>query len=281
MENYYELNTNYNDRLNAWVDQIKETNKKTVIYSLSDINYSLRFDEMIQTFNTPNACFAMCALDKETYNYFTNKNIPTVLLDKEEDNFNHLVCISKFLLTKVLLKNGFNVIMTEADIFWKTDVTTIFNTNAELTVSQHTYSPEVNIGFYRVISNENTIKFFDNLMDWIYDPKCSYTQDVYKNIYLNKKPHYGVDQKIFDCALRQCNDSFLRKVGYNFSTESFNKLKTVQLNWDYLSYNILMHWPIRYPNNYSGVHVWSGYNKIPSEQIKYAHSYNWFCNQTT
>ena len=46
--------------------------------------------------------------------------------------------------------------MTEADIFWKTYVTTIFNTNAELTVSQHTYSPEVNIGFYRVLSNENT-----------------------------------------------------------------------------------------------------------------------------
>ena len=34
---------------------------------------------MIQTFNTPNACFAMCALDKETYNYFTNKNIPNIV----------------------------------------------------------------------------------------------------------------------------------------------------------------------------------------------------------
>jgi len=105
MDNYYGLNSNYNDRLDIWIEQIKQKNNKTVIYSLSDINYSSRFEEMIQTFTTPNACFAMCALDKETYTYFSSRNIPTILLDKEEDNFNHLVCISKFLLTKVLLFN--------------------------------------------------------------------------------------------------------------------------------------------------------------------------------
>jgi hypothetical protein len=168
--------------------------------------------------------------------------------------------------------------MTEADIFWKVDITTVFNSNAELTVSQHTYSKEVNIGCYRVISNENTINFFINLMDWIYDPAYSYTEDVYRKIYLKKLPHLGVDQKIFDYALRDCNDGFLRAVGYNFKQESLEKLKTVKLDWDYLSYNILMHWPIKYPNNYLGVHIWSGYNKIPSEQIKYAHSYKWYCN---
>lgn len=276
MENYNNLNQNFNNRLNDWINKIKETNNKTVIYSLSDINYKSRFEEMIKTFNTSKACFAMCALDKETNTFFLSKNIPTVLLDKEEDNFNHLVCISKFLLTKVLLNNGFNVIMSEADIFWKIDVTDLFNDDdKELIVSQHTYDPEVNIGFYRVISNINTINFFNNLMDWIYDPKFNYTEDIYKNIYLKKKPHLAVDQKIFDYALRNVRDR-LESIGHFFSNDSLNKLSSVKIGWGYLDTNILMHWPIHYPNNYKGVHIWSGYNKNPYMQIQYAHSNGWF-----
>ena len=111
------LNENLNDKLENWISDIKNKNCNTVIYSLSDINYKLGFDEMITTFNVPNVCFAMCSFDNETDIFFKSRNIPSILLDKTKNNFKHLVCISKFLLTYILLKNGFNVIMNEADIF--------------------------------------------------------------------------------------------------------------------------------------------------------------------
>ena len=53
MEDYNSLNENFNTKLDAWINDIKDKGCKTVIYSLSDINYKLRFDEMINTFNIP------------------------------------------------------------------------------------------------------------------------------------------------------------------------------------------------------------------------------------
>lgn len=231
MDDYNGMNVNINKNLSIWIDELKSKNLNTIIYSLSDINYKKRFDEMISTFDVPNACFAMCAFDKETYNYFLNKNIPTILLDKENNNFNHLVCISKFLITYVLLKNGFNVIMSEADIFWKVDVNKLFEKDfSDLLVSKHTYSDEVNIGFYKVITNKNTINFFENLNFWIFDKNSGYKEKVFEKIFLKRLPHKAADQKIFDCALRHCNNTKLLPANYFFSQESYNKLQRITLN---------------------------------------------------
>lgn len=274
MEDYNSLNENFNDKLDAWIIDIKEKGCNTVIYSLSDINYKLRFDEMITTFNIPNVCFAMCSFDNETDIYFRERNIPSILLDKTKNNFKQLVCISKFLLTYILLQNNFNVFMSEADIFWKVDINKLFEGEKEMLISSHTYSDEVNIGFYKVISNENTIQFFKNLVSWIYDRKSGYKELVYGDRFLQKKFCGCADQKIFDCALRHCNDVKLRPVGYNFSKESLNKLQSVKLDWEYISCQILMHYPLTFPNNYKGIHIWSGYS-TPENQIKYAQSLNW------
>jgi hypothetical protein len=275
-----DLNEDFRENIEKWINEIKiktNNNINTIIYSISDINYKLRFDEMINTFDVPNAIFAMCAFDNETYDFFSKK-IPTILLDKNQNQFNHLVLLSKFLLTYELLKNNYNVIMSEADIFWKVDIYKLFeNNNTELLVSQHNYEcqGEVNIGFYKVICNNNTLKFFYNLKLWIYDEFSGYKELVYQNRFL-KKIHSGcADQKIFDCALRQCNDIRLKSVDYNFSQESINKLQSVQLKWDYISCDILMHVPLNFPNNHKGIHVWSGFLP-PEDQIKYAYSYNWY-----
>lgn len=282
MNDYNGMNVNINKNLSIWIDELKLKNVNTIIYSLSDINYKTRFDEMITTFNVPNTCFTMCAFDKETYNYFLNKNIPTILLDKEDNQFNHLVCISKFLLTYVLLKNGFNVIMSEADIFWKVDVNKLFENymdSSDLIISKHTYNTEVNIGFYKVISNTNTINFFENLNSWIFDKNSGYKEMVFEKVFLKKLPHRAADQKIFDCALRHCNDERLSTAQYYFSQESYNLLQRITLNWKYIECDVLMHWPIRYPNNYKGVHIWSGFSKIPKEQITHAHDHKWYYNK--
>jgi len=263
------LNENFNDNINTWIDELKDKNMKTILYSISDINYKPRFDEMINTFNVPNVCFAMCAFDVETYDYFQNKNVPTILLDKTKNNFKHLICISKCLLTYSLLKNGFNVIMNEADIFWKVDVYKIFeSSNTELLISSHTYSDEVNIGFYRVLSNQNTIDFFHNLVSWIYDKHSGYKEFVYEDRYLAKKFCGAADQKIFDCALRHCNDTKCKAVGYTFTKESLIQLQKIKLNWNYISCNILMHYPITFPNDYNGVsYLVRVFNTRKSNQI--------------
>jgi hypothetical protein len=271
-----------NCEIDDWMQQIKQKslNKDfdTVIYSISDINYKSRFDEMICTFDVPKACFAMCAFDRETYDFFISKNIPTILLDKNKFQFNHLVFISKIVLTDVLLQNKWNVIMNEADIFWKADVYKLFETcNTEMMISSHRYSDEVNFGFYRVLSNENTIRFFNNMLSWIYDESSGYRKLVYEDVFLQKKMHGAIDQKLFDCALRQCNDSKLKHVGYSFSQESLDKLQGVTLDWKYISCEVLMHYPIAFPNNHVGFHIWSGYS-TPENQIKYAHGYEWYYN---
>lgn len=279
MDDYNSLNEDLNDKLKIWVDEIKHINAKTIIYSMSDINYKSRFEEMIDTYNIPNVCFAMCAFDIETYDFFKNRGVPTILLDKHKNKFGHLVCISKFLLTYFLIKNNYNVIMSEADIFWKVDVYKIFeNDDTELLVSSHTYSEEVNIGFYRVISNKNTIDFFYNLISWIYDTNSEYKKLVYEDRFLKNINSGTADQKIFDCALRHCNDTRLKTVGYAFTQKSLDCLQNIKLNWNYISCEILMHYPITFPNNHKGIHIWSGYS-TPENQIKYAHSYHWYYNK--
>ena len=270
------MNEDFSVEIDNWINKIKNKGKKTIIYSLSDINYKNRFEEMIKTFDCENSCFCMCSFDEETHEYFSKKDIPSILLNKTKNNFKMLVLVSKFLLSYALVLNGFDVILSEADIFWKEDIVKICNNYTKsVLVSQHSYCDEVNIGFIRFLSNQQTINFLKNLLDFIYSDNYGFKKRIYQKKYIEKNYCYCADQKLFDYSLRKSgNKDFTYH--YKFNNICLEKLKSVPIDWEYLDCDILMHYPISFPNNHKGIHIWSGAFKEPWKQIEFAHNHNFY-----
>ena len=261
------LNKSYTTRESKDMDS-----SRNVYFSMSDSKYSGRFDEILNQsipLGFPTAIPAMIAFDEATKEYFEIKHdVPTYLMDDASIPIGKRVMRAKFHGTLALLIAGFNVYFGEMDIYWRSPPNASFfdSNDVEFVVSQHNNGEEINIGFYFARPTPHMIETMERLVSFLEMPGRTTTN---RNI--------AFDQKLFDLSVRGPSPTQQLTVGrfsniLNDTEKEFLKPPhQPYLNWTYLPYQVLQHWPINSMNseNLAGVHVWSGMGP-PERQIDWA-----------
>jgi hypothetical protein len=245
---------------------------RNVYFSMSDTKYSGRFDEILNQsipLGFPTAIPAMIAFDEATKEYFEIKHdVPTYLMDDASIPIGKRVMRAKFHGTLALLIAGFNVYFGEMDIYWRSppDASFFNSDDVEFVVSQHKHGPEINIGFYFARPTPHMIETMERLVSFLEMPGRTTT---------NRKITF--DQKLFDLAVRGPSPTQQLTGGKHSNILNITEKEFLKpphqpyLNWTYLPYQVLEHWPIHGMNAeyLAGVHVWSGMGP-PEKQIDWA-----------
>jgi len=255
-----------------WVEDIaakmEDSSTKDVYYSMSNFKYSGRFEELLSHSLScfPKAVLAIVALDTETFDWFTARDVPTLLM--LDGTIKERVMSGKFKGSLALLKKDWTVYFSEMDIYWRS--TPALNSTLDFIVSEHKYTPngEINIGFFVARPTSEIIALFSRLSQWVDLP--------FTLPFANNSTCHAFDQKVMDLAVRgkvQSN-TFISGTDPNciLPKDAIDQLLPPSpLNWDYLSAKVLEHWDITHldSDELAGVHIWGGMGAAP-KQIAWA-----------
>lgn len=261
----------------TWLEIVQaamlRNHKTQVFYSMSDSKYAGRFDELLHHSSSyfPRAQLVMAAFDQETYRWFTNHSVPTVLLEHRTIQERVMSAKYKGFLSLLLLIQDSQELayFSEMDIYWRSTPKLNIG-DKDFLVSQHKYVPdgEVNIGFYAAKPTLPVMHLFYRLANWI-DLKDSYRPN---------KNCGAFDQKVMDLAIRGPvhNNAFIGKRGNRpecyFPKEQLDMLvPPTPLRWDFVPATVLDHHPFENlaSEELAGVHVWSGFG-TPAKQVEWA-----------
>jgi hypothetical protein len=129
-------------------------------------------------------------MDTISHKHLTSSSIPTIYVETTKYRKYTHIGILKALSSLCIVELGYNVIFSEFDVFWAGDPLKHINDDYDHFFSEHSYCPEVNIGFYVSKSNTNTINFYETILKWMMT-------------HLDFDTRIGAaDQKIYDYALR-------------------------------------------------------------------------------
>ncbi len=275
----------------------------TAIVFLSDWKYSVRFDEMVSTwshFAGGKGGLVMAALDNRTEAYFQRRGIETIRVFPEDFSGDpyiaEAVLHSKVEIPYVFLLKGLRVVMVEMDIFCRANPLLLDTGTADVVVSEHGNSAEVNVGFWVAYPTCPVIDAFRRMRAWATDPQR-------RNAYCDG----AFDQKIMHYAwlgtgaLSPRSKSKCRH--FSQRDQLFDPRVDSPVALEMISYQRIMHWmeddhddDVNDDDNAEGgsrdpdleakawapnstdtvcVHLWSSFGS-PHAQAQYGYQHSWY-----
>ncbi len=171
----------------------KEILENYLIVTTINKNYLKIFDLWYHYFKESNysSILRVITIDKESDDYITKKSIETIYVGKSTSNFNKIVAL-RFEIIFNLLKEGKNVIQTDADAIWlNPNLESIINEKFDIQVSTEYGIPEdvlskwkftLCTGFAIFQSNENVISFIKQFLNLCF--KINNDQVVFNQLLL-------------------------------------------------------------------------------------------------
>ncbi len=171
----------------------KEILENYLIVTTINKNYLKIFDLWYHYFKESNysSILRVITIDKESDDYLTKKSIETIYIGKSTSNFNKIVAL-RFEIIFNLLKEGKNVIQTDADAIWlNPNLESIINEKFDIQVSTEYGIPEdvlskwkftLCTGFAIFQSNENVISFIKQFLNLCF--KINNDQVVFNQLLL-------------------------------------------------------------------------------------------------
>ena len=242
----------------------------------------------------------MAALDNRTEAYFQRRGIETIRVFPEDFSGDpyiaEAVLHSKVEIPYVFLLKGLRVVMVEMDIFCRANPLLLDTGTADVVVSEHGNSAEVNVGFWVAYPTCPVIDAFRRMRAWATDPQR-------RNAYCDG----AFDQKIMHYAwlgtgaLSPRSKSKCRH--FSQRDQLFDPRVDSPVALEMISYQRIMHWmeddhddDVNDDDNAEGgsrdpdleakawapnstdtvcVHLWSSFGS-PHAQAQYGYQHSWY-----
>lgn len=244
--------------------------------TVSNMGYADRFDELVnELVKYAQVQLVVVALDSETDQYFSDRGIPTIILDLVDRGIEkrkvpgwgipEAVMRSKYEVTYALLKGDLRVMFIEMDVFLAKDPFVLdSDPTIDFLAANHRYTSELNIGFFIAKPRPAMLHVFENLCRWLNNP---HRQDER----LGCDPF---DQKFMDCAIRGPKQDWAdisKTCGLSESQrDSIYDAGSEALKWKPLSTNEVVHPPFQhgeYPKMVVA-HLWEATAKASLDMAK-------------
>jgi hypothetical protein len=127
----------------SWLEKIENFHPSSVFLTICDRRFVTRFNELLQSSSKqfPYVLVAVVALDQATFDWFTYRGVPCILL--KDGSIEERVIQAKFNATFALLQKGWSVYFSEMDVFWRSSPA--LDHSKEFLVSHHKFHPEINV----------------------------------------------------------------------------------------------------------------------------------------
>ena len=242
-----------------------ETGVPTVVLFLTDAKYEVPFPEMVQTWShfAGKGSLVMLALSNATDVHFRAQGIQTIRGVPEEvdpeQTMREAVLQAKVVVPYVFLVKGMRVVMVEMDIYCRSSPLRFDNGTAEILVTEHDNTREVNFAFWIAYPTCLVIDAFRKMQVWVTDPA---REDAYCDAAFDQKlMHFAWlgDGPVAAGSNTACQ-SFARRL--RIFDPAVNKPLALQR----ISFEHVMHWTNpadrdAWPSNPNTtcVHLWSAF----------------------